>query len=148
MYATWAFIMFLETLSITLHYEFDIDSDKIHIIIICTLLSKILLYFFIENIVMYDYCKFMITPWIMYGLFLIDLLNSLGENNGVGPGYRLIPSRGSYWDFQVSNLASMLNLNYFLEICITAIFIFLFICKVIKFVWSEFCNRKTFLNSF
>lgn len=148
MYATWAFIMFLETLSITLHYEFNFDKDNIHIIIISLILFKILIYFFVENIVMYNHCKFMITPWIMYGLFLIDLLLSPGEKNSVDSGYKLIPSRGSYWDFQVSNVVSILNLNYFLEICVTAIFIFLFICKVIKFVWTEFCNRKTFLNSF
>lgn len=150
MYAAWSFIMFLITLSITLDWELNMSRDNVHLLITSLLLAKLIVYFLVENFAMYSYCKFIFTPWIVYGLFLIDLLASppLESQGFVDLRVGLFPTAGSFWDYQVSNLAGLLNINYFLEVCVTVVFVFLFICKCVKFVWDEFCNRKTFLNSF
>lgn len=149
MYASWSFIMFLITLSITLTYELNMSKSIVHLIIIGLLLAKLIFYFLIENFAMYNYCKFIFTPWIVYGLFLIDLLASPSAHlNREEASFSFFPSKGSYWDYQVNNFKSLLNINYFLEICVLSVFIFLVVCKVVKFVWNEFCNRKSFLNSF
>lgn len=150
MYAAWSFIMFLITLSITLNYEMNMSKENVHLLITFLLLAKLIVYFLIENFAMYSYCKFIFTPWLVYGLFLIDLLVSPPVDASGDDDLRIsvFPTAGSYWDYQVSNFAGLLNVNYFLEVCVTVVFVFLFICKVVKFVWNEFCNRKTFLNSF
>lgn len=149
MYASWSFIMFLITLSVTLSYEMNISKGTVHLIITSLLLLKIISYFLVENFLMYNFCKFIFTPWIVYGLFLIDLLVSPPfDLTATETNFNIYPTSGSYWDYQINNFTSLLNINYFLEICVMSVFVFLFICKVIKFVWNEFCNQKVFLNSF
>lgn len=150
MYASWSFVMFLITLSITLTYELDMSQFSVHLIIIGLLTLKIVVYFLVENFALYSYCKFVFTPWIIYGMFLLDLLVNppAATLNYRHTQFNVFPLSGNYWDFQIANLKSLLHIDYLLEIVVGTLFVILFIVKVLKFVWNEFCHRKTFLSSF
>ena len=144
MYAAWSFVMFLITLSITLVYELKFSKENAHLLIIIFMFIKLVAYFLVENFVLYRYCKFIFTPWLVYGLFLADLVFYPNKAE-----YQVAPTMAnSYWTYKFSHAVSILNLNYLLEICLVAMFSFLLICKVVKFVWNEVFFQKTFLNSF
>ncbi len=145
MYASWSFVMFLITLSITLVNEFDFKSESIHLLVISLMLVKLGIYFFVENFAMYKYCKFVFTPWLIYGLFLSDMV--FNPSKAINKNITLVymPLNANY---ELSEIISLLNLNYFLEICLMSVFVFLLICKIVKFVWNELFHQKIFLNSF
>jgi len=144
MYAAWSFVMFLITLSITLVHELKFSKENAHLLIIILMFIKLVAYFLVENFVLYRYCKFIFTPWLVYGLFLADLVFYPNKTE-----YQMSPTMAnSYWSYKFSHAVSILNLNYLLEICLVAVFSFLLICKVVKFVWNEVLFQKTFLNSF
>jgi hypothetical protein len=146
MYAAWSFIMFLITLSISLISELNLTKENTHLVIIVLMLIKLIAYFLIENFALYKYCKFIFTPWLVYGLFLADLILNPGFNDHQSVVY--MPSNNSLWSYHVSKIISLLNLNYLLEICLAAIYLFLFICKVVKFIWNELVFQKIYLNNF
>lgn len=149
MYASWSFVMFLITLAVTLVYELNMSEFNVHLIITGLLLVKIVIYFLIENYAVYSYCKFVFTPWLVYGLFLLDLLvNPPVNSSGSSGSFNLFPTRGNYWNYQVNNLSSLLKIDYLVEISLVSVFVFLFIVKVLKFVSNEFCQKKVFLHSF
>jgi hypothetical protein len=149
MYASWSFVMFLITLSITLSYELGVNQFNTHLVIVGLLLIKIIIHFLIENFALYSYCKFVFTPWIVYGLFLLDLLlNPPAKSSLEHTGFRLFPAGESYWEYQIKHVKSLLYIDYVLEIVVASVFVLLFTVKVLKFIRNEFCNRKTFLNTF
>lgn len=149
MYASWSFVMFLITLAVTLVYELNMSEINVHLIITGLLLVKIVVYFLIENYAVYSYCKFVFTPWLVYGLFLLDLLvNPPVNSSGSSRSFNLFPTSGNYWNYQVNNLSSLLKIDYLVEISLATVFVFLFIAKVLKFMWNEFCQKKVFLHSF
>jgi len=149
MYASWSFVMFLITLSITLSYELGVNQFNTHLVIVGLLLIKIIIHFLIENFALYSYCKFVFTPWIVYGLFLLDLLlNPPAKSSLEHTGFRLFPTGESYWEYQIKHVKSLLYIDYVLEIVVASVFVLLFTVKVLKFIRNEFCNRKTFLNTF
>lgn len=118
--------MFLMTLSITLTDKYDITTDKVRLIVIGILLTKLSLYFVIENFLAYKYCKFIFTPWIIYILFLTNMM---------------IDFKNEY--------KNEIYHNYFFQIFLVSFFIFLFILKLIKFFWSElFFYRKKYASNF
>ncbi len=141
--------MFLITLSITLSYELGVSHFTTHLVMIGLLLFKIISYFLIENFALYSYCKFIFTPWIVYGLFLVDLLvNPPAKLSSDDPWSRFVPTSQGYWDYNIKLMKSLLKMDYILEIVVTSVFSLLLTFKVLKFMRNELCNKKTFLNSF
>lgn len=148
LYASWSFLMFLFSLEVLLVYKIGISKQTAHLITLGIIAFKLIAYFLIENVFAYKYCKFLLTPWLMIGLFLIDaLINSLflmPRKNLLKLDQNDLNTR--YLESNI--LTKYFNINSFLLTCLVLLFIFCFLCKIIKFVWSEFCYRKKLLNNF
>lgn len=142
MYSSWSFIMFLMTLNLTLVYQFKLTNETSHFIILCIFLVKIMIYFVIENIVAYRHAKFIFTPWLIYGIYLID--SFLAASQSLKIKSQFIPLN------QDPNRLEMTrpNFNYFFHSCILIFYVFLLFSKVFKFTWNEFCYQRKFSNNF
>jgi hypothetical protein len=147
MYASWSFIMFLFSLDLSLIYTYKIAKEKAHLIILGLLLIKMIFYFIVENFISYRYCKFIFTPWVVYGVYLVDTVVTQA----------LFKTKPEFFDDLMQsesiNLAkkqSFMNigLNFFFHLCILALFVILVITKIIKFVWNEMCYQKKISLSF
>ena len=80
LYASWSFLMFLFSLEVLLVYKIGISKQTAHLITLGIIAFKLIAYFLVENVFAYKYCKFLLTPWLMIGLFLIDaLINNLSK---------------------------------------------------------------------
>lgn len=147
MYASWSFIVFLYTLDLSLVYDYKLAKEKTHLIILGLLLIKLSLYFIVENFVSYRYCKFIFTPWVVYGVFLVDTVVT----------QTLYKSKPEFFDDTMQSESGSLakkqpymnlGLNFFLHLCILGFFVILFIAKLLKFVWNEMCYQKKVSLSF
>lgn len=131
LYASWAFLVFLVILSITLINKFEISKENAQLILICILFSKLTIYFFLENFLAYKYCKFVLTPWIIYAVFLAHL--SINYNFGLDNNF---------------NSQSDVKINFIFHIFLIVFFLLLFISKIIKFICSEFFFQNRFSANF
>lgn len=129
MYASWSFLMFLLILSTILKNKYNVSKDSVQLVIILILFIKLIIYFFIENFIAYKHCKFILTPWLVYGLFFSNLISSLQI------------------DFKQSSDEDT-DLNYFFHIFLISFFVFLFISKLIKFICSEIFYQNRFSANF
>ena len=127
MFATWYFFMFLIAFSTTLSTRYEISSENVRLILIFTIFANLVVYFFIENFLAYKYCKFIFLPWVIYAIFLFNMVKNYAANN-----------KGS----------KKIEIDYFFQIILLASFIFLLTLKIIKFVWSEFFYRSKFSANF
>ena len=119
--------MFLVVFSTTLSARYEVSDKNIRIVLIFLILSKLILYFFIENILAYKYCKFIILPWIIYAIFLFNMIKNYEPKGKNSKGYE--------------------NNNFF-DILLLTIYLFLFISKIIKFLWSECFYKNIFSAKF
>lgn len=148
LYASWSFLMFLFSLEVLLVYKIGISKQTAHLITLGIIAFKLIAYFLVENVFAYKYCKFLLTPWLMIGLFLID---ALINNLFLMPRKNLLKldQNDLNTKYLESNiLTKYFNITSFLQACLVLLFIFCFLCKIIKFVWSEFFYRKKLLNNF
>jgi hypothetical protein len=146
LYATWSFIFFLVTLDMSLKYEYDLPREKTHTIIIFLIYAKLISYFLVENYVSYKYCKFLFSPWLIIGTFIVDTFIShvLVRNK-----LKIVDSfRYKLQDFELNLFYTKVNLNNFLLACLVIFFTFLLFIKSIKFIWQELCYKKKFSQSF
>lgn len=146
LYATWSFVFFLVTLDMSLKYEYDLPREKTHTIIIFLIFAKLISYFLVENYVSYKYCKFLFSPWIINGAFIVDtLISQVFVKNKL----KLVDSfQYKSHDFELNLFYTKVNFNNFLLACLVIFFTFLLIIKSIKFIWQELCYRKKFSQSF
>ena len=148
MYASWSFVMFLFTLSVTLIYDFEMNKETVHLIIMGIMFFKLLVYYIVENIIAYRYFKFIFTPWLIYGLFLLDIMTYPGveykspqmyETDGLGSVNTAVSE---------FSLIIITNVNFMLQICLLVFFLLLVLLKIIKFVHEEFFFQKKVIHSF
>jgi hypothetical protein len=153
--------MLLLALSKSLEHDFMIKQHTINLIVLFIVFIKMTVYFVIENLVAYRYCKFMILPWLVYGIYLLDLIahpsvarddDSDQQNISFINGNSVLYSTHKYLrqpNTITNNINSLkINLTFFFQICLFAYFIFLFISKIVKFIWNEFFYSKKFLSNF
>ena len=130
MYASWSFIFFLYMLDLALVFEKICEKETSHFIIICLFFIKMISYFLLENYVYYKYCKFVFTPWIVYGIYTIDAL--LGYHSKVNTTVILFKE---------------FNVDLCLHLFLIVFFIFLLIAKITKFLLYEiFYYQKLVLH--
>jgi hypothetical protein len=140
LYASWSFIMFLITLSITLVNRFDVNRQMAHTIVLFILLVKLIAYFFVENFLAYRYCKFVFAPWIVYGLFLVEAV--------LKPSLIRPPILDVLSSFSINNDFLFLKANYdfFFKILLLTFFVFLCLAKLVKFIWNEIFYQNKLFN--
>ena len=68
-YATWTVIASLLNLSHCLHYIAEIEMETVSSIALGTLLAHIIVYFVIENTILDNYVRLLLTPY--FGKYLI-----------------------------------------------------------------------------
>lgn len=148
LYAAWTFIMFLFSLEVVLVHKLGMTLQYANLVIIGIMAIKLVTYFIVENVTAYKYCKFMLMPWVLYGVYLIDMLLNIffytpAKKSEFEP--LLIPDTET---IEISLLKKRFSFVSFAQTCLVSLFLFLFVCKIIKFIYNEFCYRKKFLNNF
>lgn len=149
LYAAWSYIMFLITLDLALVYQFNVPKQTSHLIILILMCTKLILYFIVENFISYKHCKFVFTPWIIYGIFIYD---SIINQSLIRRKLKIYEKSKPF--FQSENLSSQqylinenfsyfkINIYYFLHTSLLVIFVLLLLIKILKFIWKELCFHK------
>lgn len=134
LFASWLFTIFLVCLDQTLVVHMSVAKKISHLIILGIFFFKLLVYFLIENLFAYKYCKFIFTPWIIYALFLYDtimnqalILNKPLSNHSIN----LTQDNSSFLKT---------NTSFFAHAFLLAILFFFVVAKIFKFFWCE-CRR-------
>ena len=133
--------MFIINLDECLVYEVNLTPRLSHFIILAVFLVKLVVYFIVENLIAYKYCKFLFTPWIVYAIFLYDTIMNQTIIKSEKRKYIMFEGHS------ISNDISFVqaNMSFFLHACLLGVLLFLLLAKIFKFVWFEICNQK--LNS-
>jgi hypothetical protein len=127
MFASWSFLMFLLVFSTTLSVKYELSEENLRLMLFILIVLKLILYFLIENFVAYKYFKFVFLPWIIYAIFLFNMIKIYETNGRNSKGYEN---------------------DFFFYIFLLALYLFLFISKLIKFLWSEFFYKSKFSANF
>lgn len=127
MFASWSFLMFLLVFSTTLSVKYELSEENLRLMLFILIVLKLILYFLIENFVAYKYFKFVFLPWIIYAIFLFNMIKIYETNGRNSKGYEN---------------------DFFFYIFLLALYLFLFISKLIKFLWSEFFYNSKFSANF
>lgn len=143
LFASWAFTLFLISLDQTLVIHINLDKKISHLIILGVLFVKLFIYFLLENLLAYKYCKFVFTPWIVFALFLYDTImnQTLVQSENFNLKNWTTGSNKS-----VHNDISFLKINasFFAHACLLAILLFFILAKIFKFFWCEFCRYNNY----
>jgi hypothetical protein len=140
--------MFLISLDMSLVHEFKFSPQKSHLTVLILMFFKLLVYFLVEQLLAYRHCKFVVSPWIIYGLYINDTiinqtitLKKLELVETAFPIYQ-VDDNGKLLALKQNFSYEKLNLNFFLHTSLLAVFIILLLIKIFKFIWKEFCYHK------
>lgn len=140
LYAAWSFVMFLLALNLSLVYEFEMTQRGAHLVIMGFLLAKMVVYSLVENYAAYAYCKFLLAPWIVYAIYIFDVLvHQLAVKNRLAEAATHENENASVFTSHRN-----LNHNFLLHTLLITAWVFLVIAKLLRFVWNECCRQKRF----
>lgn len=146
LYATWSFVVFLLMLNLSLISSFGASKEAAHLIVFIVLLIKLIAYFIVELFVGYNYGKFLFTPWLVIAILLLDTLVNQSVHHNMTLYEQVSP-------FKIQHLSqgfsfARLDMNSFIHYLVTVFYLFLFVSKIVKFVYKEFFYTKKFSHYF
>ncbi len=137
------FIVFLVALNHCLVTDLKWNPNTANYFILALLMTKVFIYFSIETLLMFQYCKFVFTPWVIYALYSLFEIFTIARNNKNNQIYEYNIST----NFEVvkHNLNSEMNLRYvklysnmYFHSFSLFIIVVLFLFKLVKFLTNNF----------
>ena len=140
LYASGVFVIFLIGLNQHLVSDYKLDHDTVSYIVLLILIVKIFVYFSIESLLMFHYCKFIFTPWLVYAFYIIYVVACQAIANKANVVYEYFMSNrfGSVENMSRNGeqyLFSYIKLNNIFYLRLFSLFVILvfFVFKLVKF---------------
>ena len=149
LYASGAFIIFLIGLNHTLVTECNLSKEYANNLTLILFLVKLVSYFSIETILLFKYCKFVFTPWLVYAVYVVYVVlnETLIERNtrvyesNLSGQFRLFETRNRQY-----NIFSYFQINssFYFHIFTLYIIQVLILLNIDKFITNDnkICFRQ------